>query len=179
MPAHDYTPREALDLLLKKMQERFPSLYDRMKDAIDAGRDVQEKESDTRPRGRTYRKNVPYTDPEALVVALEVLESHLIESRKLIDAANTEFTKVFVAPAKPAEAKGQDAKDLGGEEVRNKDEAKTIEIEVEPETVLEKVNRPNVSLKSTASAELEQLESLFQELKKLIDFTEETHGNAR
>lgn len=177
MPSHNYTPRQALELLFEKMENSFPMLYQRMKDAVDAGKDVQEQETSSRRRVRSYRKNLPYTDEEALAVALTVLESHLVETRKLAIAADIEFSKVLIAPPKHLESKGEDNEDVTKNRVRGKNEPKVVEIEVEPETVLEKENRPNVSLKVATGQDLDGLESLFGNLRELISFTENRHGN--
>ena len=170
MPTHDYTPRQALDLLFGKMAERFPELLRRMEHAIDAGKDVQEEEVTSRRRVRSFRKNVPYTDEEALGVALAVLRAHLIETRKFIESAATEFTRVDVAPPKRRESGGDDAEDSSRSRVYGRNEPKKVEIEVEPETVLEKRDLPNVSLMTGTGLEMKSLEAFFHQLQELTDF---------
>jgi hypothetical protein len=179
MPTHNYTPRQALDLLLAKIQHLSPELYQRMRDAIDAGKDVQEQEPVGRRRVRSFRKNVPYTDEGALEVAMTVLESHLIETRKVIGAADSEFTKVELAPAKRRESNGDDTEDIGRARTSGTDAPKVIEIEVEPETVLEKQGLPDVPLKAATTPDLEGLEAIFRQLRALTHFQEDAHGNPR
>src|SRR6266571_6643392 len=100
MPRHDYTAKEALDLLIRKIETVSPDLAKRIQLAIDSGGDVQAEETmipgvgGRRPKKRYYRKHVAYSDAEALEVAIAVLESHLVESRMLINAAHTEFRQV-------------------------------------------------------------------------------------
>src|SRR5689334_924318 len=98
MPENDYTARQALDLLMARILSASPDLAERIQNAVDSGRDVRMEADEQpgsgrgrRPARRFYRKNVPFTDEEALCVAVQVLESHLIESRMLVNAAHTEF----------------------------------------------------------------------------------------
>jgi hypothetical protein len=159
------------------MEKQFPELYQRMKEAIDAGKDVQEEEAMSRRRVRSYRKNLPYTDEEAVGVAMTVLESHLVETRKLIGAADVEFSKVEVAPPKGRESKGDDDEDIARSRTSGRDTHKSVEMEIEPETVLEKQNLPNVPLEMATSPELEGLEAVFRHLRELTNFTGITHGH--
>src|SRR5689334_5673757 len=98
MPKHDYTPKEALDLLIRKIEDVSSALAHQIRSAIDAGTDIQATETiengRRKSKKRYYRKHIAYTDEEALGVALAVLESHLIESRMLVNAAHEEFKQV-------------------------------------------------------------------------------------
>src|SRR5207244_3154847 len=145
-----------------------PDLAKRVLLAIDAGKDVQAEETimpgagRRRPKKRYYRKHVAYTDEEAIAIAMMVLESHLVESRMLVNAAHGEFKQVGLASPKKLKPIAQAAgtatdtaqtplalgMDMTDEvaEILGLDEPKTISIESEPEAVQEKKNLPDVRL---------------------------------
>ena len=113
MPNHDYTAKDALDLLVWKIEGESPALANQIRSAIDAGKDVQAEETISpaigkkKAKKRYYRKHIAYTDEEALGVAMTVLESHLIESRMLVNAAQGEFKQVGLASPKKLKPVGQ------------------------------------------------------------------------
>ena len=77
MPALEYTPQQALEILMKKLGSRDEALAAQIQAAIDAGKDVSETEPaiDRRKKARVYRKTVPFTHEEALQIALYRLNS--------------------------------------------------------------------------------------------------------
>jgi hypothetical protein len=79
MSIHDYSPQRALEVLTMKIKERDQSLSHHVQTAINAGKDVSEREpaTDRRPP-RVYRKTVPFTHEEALRVALDALTAYFI-----------------------------------------------------------------------------------------------------
>lgn len=195
MPRLEYTPKDALALLLRLLEPKSADLTQRIRVAIDAGKDVQVEEPVSggrgrQPRKRYYRKNEPYTDQEALDVAMTVLNSHLIEIRMLVNAAHAEFKRVGLAPPKPlktmtaGEAQSPETLVLEmetTEEVANviaKDEYKAIEIEAEPETVQEKKNLPDIRFEPVSEQELTRLCEVFAKLRDLVDFEENHSANA-
>ena len=98
MPSHDYSPREALDLLLRKVKERAPELANNLQSAIDAGKHVSEREETTeRKKSRTYRKTVPLTDEEALLVVIGSLRAYFVEQPLFANSAIREFTDAALA----------------------------------------------------------------------------------
>jgi hypothetical protein len=172
---HDYSPKEALYLLLSKIQTQSPKLYERMKLAIDSGKDVEIEEpqyGSGKKKSHIYRKNVPYTDAEALAIGLTVLESHLIESRKIVSATIAEFTSVAIAPAKPHEKSGADNEDISRHRTSDENVVKKILIESEAETVQDRRNLPDFALEPTDPKLLVGLEAIFTQLKVLTTFPE-------
>jgi hypothetical protein len=170
---HEYSPKDALDLLLDNIAISSSQLFERMKAVIDAGKDIEIEEPRSGSRKKKphiYRKNVPYTDEEALQVALTVLESHLIDSRKIISATISEFADTAVAPPKPPEKGGSDGLDLFQRRTSNRDEVKGIVIESEPETVQDRRNLPDFVLEPVNLQELQGLEVLVARLKELTFF---------
>ena len=169
MPSHDYTARQALDLLVGKVNEVNGHLADRMELAVNEGNQIQAMEPLQSRRGRRrrtpryYRRNVPFTDEEALEVALEVLEAHLIETRLIARAAHGEF---FLAGRAALKSRGEVGPDVGS---REKDNPKVIEIEMEPETVQFKKQVPNHHLEAAADDDIDSLRAIFDELRTLLE----------
>ncbi|WP_292367791.1 hypothetical protein [Methanoregula sp. UBA64] len=81
MSAHEYTPENALSLLMQKLKERNQDLALKIQSEIDSGKDIraEEPEIDKRKNPHTYRKKVPYSHAEALQIAVDALESYFIE----------------------------------------------------------------------------------------------------
>lgn len=77
MPVNQYTPQQALDLLMEKLAARDETLAAQVQAALDAGKDVSETEPAThrRKKARVYRKTVPFTHKEALQIALDALQA--------------------------------------------------------------------------------------------------------
>jgi len=104
MADHDYTSEEALKTLLRRVRERDKTLAERIRIAIDAGKDIRQTETPVGRRqraARTYRQKVPYSHEEALAVALDVLQSHFIELPMFINSAAADFEKAAAASPRP------------------------------------------------------------------------------
>ena len=96
MDTHEYTPEDALRLLLGKLR-KYPDLYAQVQEAIDAGKDTprqlpehhdtegtQVEMSAFRPQSRRdkpheYRKLTPFSVEEALDVAALALQANFVE----------------------------------------------------------------------------------------------------
>ena len=99
MASHEYSPRHALELLLRKVRERDPDLAIGLEAVIDAGTDVVEREPLRTPeRPREYRKTVRFSDEEALNIALLALRAHFVEQPLLATSAMSEFGKAALEP---------------------------------------------------------------------------------
>ena len=99
MASHEYSPRHALELLLRKVRERDPDLAIGLEAVIDAGTDVVEREPlRTAERPREYRKTVRFSDEEALDIALLALRAHFVEQPLLATSAMSEFGKAALEP---------------------------------------------------------------------------------
>ena len=95
-----YRPNDALELLIRKLQDRDAILVTLVRDAINAGKE------DTLPinsRGihsqaekpHEYRKIVPFSTEESLQVALDVLQALLIEQPLLVNEIAKNFADTF------------------------------------------------------------------------------------
>ncbi|MGH8046543.1 MAG: hypothetical protein ACREKL_04795 [Chthoniobacterales bacterium] len=201
MPSHDYTAKEALNLLQAKIKERSPEFAERIQTAIDEGKEVLIKAEEPSPSGkgpkrkRRFWKTEPYTDEEALQVALTLIESHLVESRQMLNTSLKDFEAVGESPlSTPAAEKQASAqeyalsfeqptqpdenKDLDGP-VTKVNEPKRLAMESEPERKQEKQDRPDFVLNPVPEEELERLQALVSDLKEVTDFKGGDHGNAR
>jgi hypothetical protein len=197
MPNHDYTAKDALALLDRKIEGASPTLAKQILSAINAGKDVQMEEmisldaANRKAKKRFYRKHIAYTDEEALHVAMTVLESHLVESRMLVNSTQGDFKEVGLAspkklkphiqPVLVAQSKLPLDVELKDEvvEILHVAEAKVIAVESEPEAVKEKKNLPDVHFEPIDPEQLASLHELFKKLKTLTDFQEANHGNPR
>src|ERR1035438_4281644 len=81
MSNHDFTPQQALELLMRKLGERDGQLVAQVQASVDAGKDVLETEprTDRRKKPRVYRRTVPYSYDEAFRVAVDALAAYFIE----------------------------------------------------------------------------------------------------
>lgn len=93
MPTHDYSARDALELILRKIAERDKDLGAEVRRAIDEGKvvELQQESTDRRRRPHRYRKTVPYTPEEALRVTLNVLNAYFVEQPLLANSALANF----------------------------------------------------------------------------------------
>ena len=188
MPKHDYTAKDALALLILKIDTASSDLAKRIRLAIDEGKDVPAEETIMPEMGRRkskkryYRKHVAYTDEEALTIAMTVLESHLIESRMLVNAAHSEFKLVGLASPKKLKPFAQVGtrvqtsfplfieKKNEVAEILDVGQTKTINIESEPETIQEKKDLPDLRFEPVGEEQLRTLREIFQALKALTNF---------
>lgn len=167
---HDYTEKQALDLLLSKIEKAAPELHRRVLAVINQGQDIEVEEpqlEDGRKKPHSYQKTEPYSDKEALKMALDVMKTHLIESREVINAALKDFQSAMILA--PGEKPFRRHIENGGfmEDEPGKGTSKVIEIEAEPEAVQNKQQLNNFRLKATKSADLESLGVLFKTLTEL------------
>jgi hypothetical protein len=138
MSKHDYTPDQALELLIQKVNERNPALAVEVRAAVNAGRDVQETEQVRKRGGKmkslSFRRTVPFSTEQALEVALEALKAHFVEqplfaNSVLDDMAQSAFG-VVEAGSQQTQSKQTVLKAQG------RGEQKTVEIELRTETQL-------------------------------------------
>jgi hypothetical protein len=200
MPDQEYTAKEALDLLVRNIEKGSPALAEQIRSAINAGKDIQVEEpiilamgrkQKKKVKNRYYRKHIAYTDEEALSVTMTVLESRLIESRMLVNAAHEQFKQVGLASPKKLKPVGHPngtaqttrepdtefTEDVAG--VLNLPQFKDITIEGELETVQEKKKLSDIPFVSINEGQLKSLLEVFAVLKTLTDFKEAAkHGNA-
>jgi len=177
MPNHEYSPADALQLLLDKISKRDPLLVERIKSAIDAGTDIEEHEM-TRATGkrrrRVYRKHVAYSGEEALNVAVGVLRAHFLELPQIVNATADAFKSPGVGP-------GLNARELGSSRIRGaitpeptqlagEDKPLAIEVETEAALALTTGNVPPQHLHRYNPVSIEEIARLFESLESLTTF---------
>ena len=173
MPVHQYTPQEALDLLMKKLRAQDESLASQVQLAIDAGKDITETEPATvgRKKERIYRKSVPFSHEEALQVALDALQAYFVEQPMCVNSVADNFAKAVVgfptehSPAWPISQEEPDSVSCGevGEE-------KIVEIELQTETQISKTGEETLVLKRTPKEQIDAQRQNIVHLRRLTDF---------
>jgi len=87
MIKHDYTPEQALELLMRKLNARDRDLAAEVQDAVNAGKDTQDMEqAPGKRKPRYYRRAAPYSPEEALDVAVRALAAHFIEQPLFVNS---------------------------------------------------------------------------------------------
>lgn len=163
MNPHDYTPEQALELLLQKLDERIPEVAAQVRRAIAEGKE-EDIVSDDAPgrknkKTRSYRQKVPLSLPEALAAAVQVLRAHLIEVPLFINSAHENFT---LTTLQSQEIRGR---------IETRNEAKAIQVEQVPETALNLENQPEVvPIKPFGIQEIQEQQEQLQQLEELFHF---------
>jgi hypothetical protein len=187
MSAHEYTPQEALAILLNRVRERNQELADRIAEAVDAGKDVSRREpsSDGGKRARLYRKVEPYTYEEALQVAIDALQAHLLEQPLCVNSFLENARESAVGTGQPvARAEKMDfwtqteaevLRTGSGAEREARAEigvSKEIRIEVKTETQIAREGEEMVSLAPVSEDLIMEQRTNFAALRDLLTFTE-------
>lgn len=172
MSRHDYTPEQALEMLLRKLGERDITLQTAVRAAIDLGKDVTETQQVGRNRVRKYRKTVPFTHEEALRVALDVLQAYFVDLPLCINSCIDNFRATAVGASKQdlspwvAEEKVSVSTEHVGSE-------KEVEVELQTATQISRTQQETWPLKA---AERQVINNQLDQLKRimaLFGFTED------
>lgn len=169
MPSHDYSPREALDLLLRKIKEKAPELASRLQSEIDAGKDISEREPATeRKNPRKYRKTVPLTDNEALSVVIDGLRAHFVEQPLFANSAIREFANAALAVhSYPQEfASGSPSLEL----TKGVGLEKQLQVELQTETQISEADEQTARLSSTSQDVLMEQQTNLKRLLEALTF---------
>lgn len=180
MPENEYTPTEALKMLIRKAAEFDNELGETIKRAVAEGKDVQETEpSPARGRkGRKFRKATPYSDEEALEAALSVFRAALVEIPHVANTSLDEFAKATV-DEEPAELelKSDNVEFFGAASEKEprrrlhlRDAPKEVIIDMTVETQLEADKRDDVQMPRTSEEQLTSLDDTFANLRRLTTF---------
>jgi hypothetical protein len=176
MATHEYTPKQALDLLMKKISDRDDTLAALIKEAIDAGKDVRQTAESTgrKPKKtRVYRKSMPYNDQEALQVALDSLRDYFVEQPLFVNSIAKHFKVSGIGkPNQPASAFIYDER-AAPVEIQALDVEKAIEIEIRTETQLSLSGAETIPLKRFPELEIDEQSRQIALLRRLTDFTVE------
>ena len=174
MADHDYTSEEALKTLLRRVRERDKTLAERIRIAIDAGKDIRQTETPVGRRqraARTYRQKVPYSHEEALAVALDVLQSHFIELPMFINSAAADFEKAAVGvPADIRQGQSPIRHEAETVTLKAQGEQKQLQIELQTETQLSPTNEDTLNLGPITEELIEEERATLDRLKDLTTF---------
>lgn len=180
MPAHQYSPRQALEVLMKKLGIKDQTLTAQVQAAIDAGKDVSETEpaTDRRKKARVYRKTVPFSHEEALEVALDALQAYFVEQPMFVDSAADSLAKAAIGVPKHNLPNWAYSPSVVAEEpeplsLEGKDEEKAVEIELQTETQISKTGEETLPLQRKPKDQIEQQRQHIIHLRKLTNFTKE------
>ncbi len=98
-----FTPAEALALILNRLQEFDPTLADEAQAAIDRGRDEISREGAGR-KARLVRRTVPFTVDESLTRVINLLRAHFVEAPLITNAALLEIMATPVGEGESGQA---------------------------------------------------------------------------
>src|SRR5262245_28653045 len=104
MSQNDYTPEQALTLLIDKLTQADTELARQVREAVNTGRDIQETEQSDRRRRkkvRSYRRTVPYAPEQALQIAINVLKAHFVEQPLFINSCNDNMAQAAIGVVTP------------------------------------------------------------------------------
>jgi len=136
MNGQDYTPEDALKILMAKLRAKDSELATEIQAAIDQGKDIQQAEpARGRKKARSYRKTVPYSHAEALQVAISALNAYFIEQPLFMNSCHNNMAQAVIGEPRRQrfswEKESSFAIDLQTNGVE-----KAVEIEVVTETQL-------------------------------------------
>jgi hypothetical protein len=169
---HEYTPEQALEVLLRKLGERDATLEGDVRAAIDVGKDVPEIQQMGRRRVRKYRKTVPFTHDEALRLTLDVLQAYFVDLPLCINSSIENFASAAVGALRP------DRSDWGGTPAKlsseeHVGETKEMEIELQTITQISRTQQETMPLKTTERPLVDDQMNHLKRLADLFDFAED------
>jgi len=181
MARHDYTPEQALELVISRLAQADGDLAREVREAVNAGTDVLETEHlHTRGKSnvRTYRRTAPYSPQQALQVALQALRAHFIEQALFVNSCHNNMAKAAIGVV-DSQAPSRGAKKVSLHiEAEGADKAVEIELHTETqilpiEHALERTTQETLQMKRVPTPEIEQELDNLAALGKLVDFAEE------
>jgi|GEM_PF-5779119 len=174
----EYTPFEALELIMTALREVNPAVADRAQSAIDAGVDETVEQDIQRGQGRRrqiskreYRKNRPLTDTESIDAVLGVLEAHLIVHRRVVNSVIHEFAEAAIGSVEPPGRYDLKDKQVVYPITDSIGVMKALEIEIVPESARRtEALVQTVSLTLTDENQLTEITEVLSALKTLTRF---------
>jgi hypothetical protein len=175
MSAHEYTPQDALEILMHRLRDRNSELADHIQAVVDAGKDVQETETyrGRRKQSRSYRKTQPYSYEEALQVALDALQCYFVEQYLFIDSCLDDVAAAMVALPRTGQHAWLNPKErrmFGDTESRGKE--KEVNVELRTETQISQPGQETFRFQRIATSSIEEERKNFARLRSLLEFKE-------
>ena len=166
MTTHQYAPKLALEVLLKKIKDKNEAIAFSVQEAIDAGKDEQIPKDELMPQteffskpGRRkkpdyYRKAVPLSHEEALQIVLDVLQSYFVELPCFVNSTADNFVKAAIGV--PKVNWQYNGKEDISVLLENYGEEKELKIELQTETQIDRGGEETATLKRVPRDEIEQ-----------------------
>ena len=184
MSTHDYTPEEALSILMKIIKEHSSDLSEQIQDEIDSGKNIFEytnqrdmdmgitaridSEYTYRSRRKSLRKYwkiISLDHNEALQVLLDILHTYFIEQCLFTNSIIQCFSSVDI-----------DISDIShdsSEDSSHKKYERIIEIELRSETQIEPGTSKPFQLNKIPEEDIKQQKQNLTRLRQLTDFSGE------
>lgn len=174
MTKHDYTAKQAFDLIKKTLEKKSPALWERIREAINEGTEDPsfEEENPTKQSSGGIR---PYSPDEALKIIFQVLKTYLLQTRQMINEATKELNQT---PTSNLSADKIRYKRSTQDPLETRYEDLRIVIDTEPEGAFPFGDRAYVHMKETDDSSLGELLLAFDRLEKLVDFREVQNGQS-
>jgi hypothetical protein len=176
MSAHDYTPQQALEFLMRSLREKDSELAAQIQAVVDVGKDVEETEQSRgrRKRSRSYRRTVPYAYEEALRVAMDALRSYFIEQPLLVDSCLDNMAASVLEAPRSDRHRWQSPRERSvSVDPESKGKQKEVEIEVRTETQISQTSRETLEFQRVDLALVEEQRRNLTKLSSLLDFEEQ------
>lgn len=176
MSNHEYTPEQALEVLLRKLRERDATLEGIVRAPIDAGQDiiVTEPRRNGRGKPRIYRQTVPFTHEEALQVALDVLRAYFVELPLFINSTTENFKTAAVGiPRHQATPSRRAENEPERVEKEAQGIAKDVEIELETATQISRTPRETMPLEPLERLQVDDQLANLTRLAEAVYFNED------
>jgi len=169
MSAHDYSPQQAFELLMRKLAMRDQDLAARVQAVVDEGKDVEETEivGSRRRRTRVYRKTVPYSYDEALRAALKALEAYFIEQPLFASSLTDDLSTAALGVPKRMHQHSD-----SGIDIKTQGMEKSVQVELRTETQISAPAQETFSLDRVPIQQIKQQQENLAHLMTLIDFRE-------
>ncbi len=172
MPAHEYSPQEALGLLMGELRSRDEQLALEVQEAIDAGKDVTATEPvPGRKEEHAYRRTVAYSTEEALQVAMDALRAYFVEQPMFVDSASDDLAQSVIGIPTGRRTTAQilrnerEALTLEGQGVE-----KQLEIEIHTETQIARTGEETLRLRRVPTDQIEEQRQNINHLRELMTF---------
>lgn len=172
----DYTPEEALKILMARVRNADADLADEVQAAIDQGRDIQlEDFPGGRKNARSYRKTVPYSPEDALQVALNSLNAHFVELSVIVNSCLEEMLQVVVGEPRRQRQYWEKEKPFAVDQ-NSKGKEKQVEIELVTPTQLPRETtaleplHPTFRLERTDPERTREQQENLRRLRELTNF---------
>lgn len=174
MPTQEYTPQQAVELLMAKLKSRDEDLASEIQAAIDAGKDVTETEPVPGRRKRhVYRRTIPFSNEEALQVAVTALQAYFVEQPMFVEAAAAEFAQAAIGIPTGRRRLSQIAlEEHEAVSLEGRGERKRVEIEIQTETQISRTGEETLPLLPVARGTIEEQRQQINRLRELMDFKE-------